>query len=167
MGLCICINYLMPPGLPSRMNRWHLSILLASLHCSVMPVNGHYSYIWYVTGGIPQYKDNYVIRTGISIVFCLPKLVVCYDWSTFGPCMSRVIGHWSTYRSAPGKRPLLGKCRGTSFQRVNVAASIQTYGSYIPGKRPCGPNSQLMFKRPWALTQDTTVVSFSIITIVM
>ena len=28
-----------------------------------------------------------------------------------------------------------------SFQGVNVAASIQTYGNYVPGKRPCGPKS--------------------------
>ena len=49
------------------------------------------------------------------------------------------------YRSVPGKRPLPGKHPCTSFQGVNVAASIQTYGNYVPGKRP------------WALTRDTTV----------
>ena len=38
------------------------------------------------------------------------------------------------YRSVPGKRPC------TSFKGVNVAASIQTYGNYVPGKRPHGPN---------------------------
>ena len=61
------------------------------------------------------------------------------------------------YRSVPGKRPLLGKRPCTSFQGVNVAATIQTYGNYVPGKCPCGPKSRCMFKRPWALTQDTTV----------
>ena len=61
------------------------------------------------------------------------------------------------YRSVPGKRPLPGKHPCTEFQGVTVAASIQTYGIYIPGKRPCGLKSQVMFKRPWALTWDTTV----------
>ena len=55
--------------------------------------------------------------------------------------------------SRPGKRPC------TSFQGVNVAASIQTYGNYVPGKHPCGPKSRCMFKRPWALTRDTAVYS--------
>ena len=52
------------------------------------------------------------------------------------------------YRSVPGKRPLPGKHPCTEFQgvTVTVAASIQTYGIYIPGKRPC------------ALTWDTTVL---------
>ena len=40
------------------------------------------------------------------------------------------------YRSVPGKRPLPGKHPCSSFQGVNVTASIQTYGNYIPGKRP-------------------------------
>ena len=31
------------------------------------------------------------------------------------------------------------------------------YGIYIPCKRPCGPKSRVMFKRPWALTRDTSV----------
>ena len=32
------------------------------------------------------------------------------------------------------------------------------YGNYyVPGKRPCGPKLQCMFKRPWVLTRDTTV----------
>ena len=57
----------------------------------------------------------------------------------------------STYRSVPGKRPC------TSFQGINVAASIQMYGNNVPGKRPCGPKSWCMFKCPWALNQDTTV----------
>ena len=39
------------------------------------------------------------------------------------------------YRSVPGKCPLPGKRPCTTFQGVNVAASIQTYGRYIPGKR--------------------------------
>ena len=52
--------------------------------------------------------------------------------------------------SVLGKRPLPGKhpCTCTSFQGVNVAASIQTHGNYVPGKRPCGPKSRCMFKRP-------------------
>ena len=40
--------------------------------------------------------------------------------------------------SVPGKCPLPGKCPCTSFQGVNVAASIQ---NYVLGKRPCGPKS--------------------------
>ena len=59
------------------------------------------------------------------------------------------------------KRPLLGKrpCTCTTFHgaTVHVAASMQIYGILIPGKRPCGPKSQVMFKPPWALTRDTTV----------
>ena len=66
------------------------------------------------------------------------------------------------YRSVPGKRPLPNKRPCTAFQGVNVAASIQTYGKYVPGKCPCGPKSRCMFKRPWALTQDTTVVKSTI-----
>ena len=62
-----------------------------------------------------------------------------------------------TYRNVPGKRPLPGKRPCAEFQGVTVAASIQTYGIYIPGKRPCGPKSRVMFKRPWALTRDTAV----------
>ena len=56
MGLCICVNYLMPPGLPSRMNRWHLSILVASLHCSMTPINGNYSHVQYFAGGTHSTK---------------------------------------------------------------------------------------------------------------
>ena len=40
-----------------------------------------------------------------------------------------------------------------------VAASIQTYGILIPGKRPCGPKLGVMSKCPWALTRDTTVLA--------
>ena len=61
------------------------------------------------------------------------------------------------YRSILGKRPLQGKHPCISFQEVYVAASLQTYESCIPGKHPCGPKSLGMFKRPWALTRDTTV----------
>ena len=66
------------------------------------------------------------------------------------------------YHSVPGKHPLPGKRPGTTFQGATVAASIQIYpwyGILIPGKRPCGPKSQVMFKRPWVLTRDTTVAS--------
>ena len=62
------------------------------------------------------------------------------------------------YHSVPGKHPLPGKRLCTEFQGVTAAASIQTYGIYIPGKRPCGPKSRVVFKRPWALTQDATVL---------
>ena len=53
---------------------------------------------------------------------------------------------WSleNYRSVPGKRPLPGKRPCTSFQGVNVAASMQTYGSYVPGKCPWGPKSRVI-----------------------
>ena len=61
------------------------------------------------------------------------------------------------YRSVPGKRPLPGKRPCAEFQGITVAASIQTYGIYIPDKHPCGPKSRVMFNRPWALTRDTTV----------
>ena len=56
------------------------------------------------------------------------------------------------YRSVPGK------CPRTTFQGATVAASIQTYGILILGKRPCRPKSLVMFKHPWALTRDTTVM---------
>ena len=36
-------------------------------------------------------------------------------------------------------------------QGVNVAASIQMYGSYILGTCPCTPKSLSKFKCPWAL----------------
>jgi hypothetical protein len=61
------------------------------------------------------------------------------------------------YRNVPGKRPFPGKRPCTAFQGVTVAASIQTYGILIPGKRPCRPKLRIMFKRPWVLTRDTTV----------
>ena len=61
------------------------------------------------------------------------------------------------YHNIPGKRP----CPCTTFQGATVAASIQTCGIFIPGKRPCGPKSRIMFKRPWALTQDTMVYTAS------
>ena len=62
------------------------------------------------------------------------------------------------YRSVrvPGKRPLPGKRPFTAFQGINVAASIQMYGIYIPGKHPCEPKLRVMFKHPWVLTRDTT-----------
>ena len=60
------------------------------------------------------------------------------------------------YHSILGKCPLPDKHSFTSFQGVNVAASIQTYGSYIPDKRS---KSRSMFKRPWALTIGTLASS--------
>ena len=41
----------------------------------------------------------------------------------------------------------------TAFQGATIAASIQTYGILIPGKRPCGPKSRVIFKCPWAITR--------------
>ena len=64
--------------------------------------------------------------------------------------------HACIYRSVPGKRPLPGKRPCTACQGAIVAAYIHTYGILILGKRPCGPKSQVMFKRPWVLTWDTT-----------
>ena len=63
----------------------------------------------------------------------------------------------SDYHSIPGKHPLPGKRSCTTFQGATVAASIQVYGSLIPGKPPCGPKLRVMLKRPWALTRDSTV----------
>ena len=57
------------------------------------------------------------------------------------------------YHSVPGKRPC------TAFQGATVAASIQTYGILILSKCPCRPKLRVMFKRPWALTQDTYTVA--------
>ena len=59
--------------------------------------------------------------------------------------------------SVPGKHSFPGKYPCTAFQGVNVAASIQKYAIYIPGKSPCGPKSLVMFMRPWLLPQDTVV----------
>ena len=42
---------------------------------------------------------------------------------------------------------------------------MQAYGSYILGKCPCGPKSQVILKRPWALTWDTTVLAYSYTTV--
>ena len=47
----------------------------------------------------------------------------------------------TAYHSVPGSRPLPGKRPCTAFLGVNIVASIYTYGSYVPGKRPCGPKS--------------------------
>ena len=52
---------------------------------------------------------------------------------------------WSWEYSVPGKRPLPGKGPCTAFQGATMAASIQTYGILIPGKRPCGPKSQVTY----------------------
>ena len=35
---------------------------------------------------------------------------------------------------------------------------IQMCGNYVPGTCPWGPKLQYMFKRPWTLTWDTTVI---------
>ena len=78
--------------------------------------------------------------------------LVMYSLDTPIRCSTYII-----YHSVPGKCPLPGKCPCSAFQGVNVTASIQTYGNYIPDKRPCGPKLLVMFKCPWALTRDTTV----------
>ena len=57
------------------------------------------------------------------------------------------------YRSVHGEHPC------TTFQGVTAAASLQTYGTLMLGKHTCSPKSRIEFKRPWALTQDTTVIS--------
>ena len=44
---------------------------------------------------------------------------------------------------------------------------MQTYGILIPGKCPCGPKSQVMFKHPWALTRDTAVLVFHVCTFIL
>ena len=62
------------------------------------------------------------------------------------------------YHSVLGKRPILGKRPCTAFQGVTIATSIQTYGILIPSRHPYEPKSRVMFKRPWALTQDTMVL---------
>ena len=54
------------------------------------------------------------------------------------------------YCSVPGKHPC------TAFQGTTVAASVQIL---IQGKRSCGPKSRVMFKCPWALIRDTTVIN--------
>ena len=64
----------------------------------------------------------------------------------------------NTYCSVLGRRPLPGKFLCTEFQGVNIAASMRTYGIYILDKHPCGPKSHVVFKRPWAFTQDTTII---------
>ena len=92
----------------------------------------------------------------ISWVYAVGMVMEHY-WDRIHCTMGKSIGD-TIYRSVPGKRPLPGKRPCTEFQGVTVAASIQTYGIYIPGKRPCGPKSRVMFKHPWALTRDTTVV---------
>ena len=83
-----------------------------------------------------------------TLTFVLTVLSRCSNSSLVLHCI---------YRSVPGKRPLPGKRLCAEYQGVTVAASLQTYGIYIPGKRPCGPKSRVMFKHPWALTRDTTV----------
>ena len=64
-----------------------------------------------------------------------------------------------TYCSILGKHPLPGKCPCIEFQGITVAASIQTYGIYIPYKCPCGLKLRVMFKRSWTLTWDIMVVT--------
>ena len=60
------------------------------------------------------------------------------------------------YCSVPGKCSLPGKHPCTAFQGATVAASVQIL---IQGKRSCRPKSRVMFKCPWALIRDTTVIN--------
>ena len=99
------------------------------------------------------------------------KLLAPVSWSVICSTVSACVWVWvyymyvyrdkacfeSTRCSVPGKHPLPGKRPCTEFQGVTVAASIQTYGIYILGKHPHRSKLRVMFKRPWALTRDTTV----------
>ena len=58
------------------------------------------------------------------------------------------------------RRPLPGKRLCIAFHGVNIAASIQTYAIQTQGKHPYGQVSRIMFKRPRALTRDTTVILY-------
>ena len=79
----------------------------------------------------------------------MQKNVTFITWERLGDELAMYV-HTVVSRA---KRPC------TSFQGATVSASTQTYGILIPGKRPCGPKLRVMFKRPWALTRDTTVIS--------
>ena len=73
--------------------------------------------------------------------------------------MTDQLGNWLAIMATHFKNLILSSERPCSaFQGVNITASIQMY---IPSKRPCGPKSRVMFKRPWALTRDTTVCLMS------
>ena len=85
--------------------------------------------------------------------------VKLYQFSYQAP-VSKVLGSIQVrekYRSVPGKCPLPVKRPCSAFQGVTVTASIQTYGSYILGKCPCGPKLRVVFKHQWALTRDTAL----------
>ena len=78
------------------------------------------------------------------------------NWCVILVYSTKYTRHWEHgYRSVPGKRPLPGKHPCTEFQGVTVA--YMQLEIYILGKRPCGPKSRVMFKHPWALTQDAMV----------
>ena len=68
------------------------------------------------------------------------------------------------YCSVPGKCPLPGKhpCTCSSFQGVNVAASMQTYGSYIyMVSAHAGQNRELCLSAHGCLPRDTIVIGLA------
>ena len=62
------------------------------------------------------------------------------QYMNFNPCTCTVVFRASAH--SPGKHPFI------TFQGINIAASIQMYGSFIPGKYP------------WVLAWDTTVLHY-------
>ena len=97
----------------------------------------------------------YIISLGLKFVKTITVLRYMYSFYVY--CTVCSYCTLITYCSIPGKRPC------TAFQGVNVAASIQTYGSYILDKRPYRPKSRFMFKCPWVLAWDSTVVYHRIV----
>ena len=51
------------------------------------------------------------------------------------------------------------KCPCSTFQGVDITASIQTYGNYIPGKRPYGPNRECLLGTLRYLQTNSMIVS--------
>ena len=86
------------------------------------------------------------------VVSQLDSLSTIYYTLRVSACMFFLIIYY--YHSVPGKRPLPGKPPCTAFQGATVAASIQTYGIL---STHASQNHEFMFKRPWALTQNTAV----------
>ena len=66
----------------------------------------------------------------------------------------------SNCRSVPDKHPLLGKRPCTAFQGVYVAASIQTYGDYIPGKHPWCQNCELCLSTHGCLPRILCIIRY-------
>ena len=115
----------------------------------------NYYSIMYISTILCVHKEREAcLYMNLSILTLILSTLVCV--LTLYSCMD-VYSVYCKYHGVPGKRPLPGKRPCTAFHGATVAASIQTYGILIPGKHPCGPKSQSMFKRPWVLTRDTTV----------